>query len=139
MATSIHLQNALDFITLLDNREYHVLASVMAPDFTHRFLPASLRGFGMAVRNKEEFIQHIKDLESVFERLNYQPPLEIIEAEDVIVLHMVTDGKTRSGKPYDNEYVFTFRFNPDGKILSVKEFMDSQYVHGILAGEKEAA
>jgi ketosteroid isomerase-like protein len=52
---------------------------------------------------------------------------------------MATDGKTRSGKPYNNEYIFTFRFNTDGEILSVKEFMDTQYVQGILAGEKEAA
>ena len=70
MSDSIHLQNALDFIAKLDNRDYTAFAATMASDFTHRFLPATLNGFGMPVRNKEEFIQHVKSLESVFERLN---------------------------------------------------------------------
>lgn len=58
------------------------------------------------------------------------------------VLHtqLVTDGRTRSGKPYTNEYMFTFRFEPGtGQILSIKEFMDSDYVKRMLAGEAEAA
>jgi ketosteroid isomerase-like protein len=52
---------------------------------------------------------------------------------------MVSDGKTISGKPYNNECMFTFRFDAEGKILSVKEFLDSHYVLDILAGEKDAA
>ena len=52
---------------------------------------------------------------------------------------MVSDGKTRSGKPYNNEYMFMFQFDAEGKILSVKEFLDSHYVLDILAGEKDAA
>jgi hypothetical protein len=67
---SIHLQNALDFITKLDNRDYTALAATMAPDFTHRFLPATLGGLGKPVRNKEEVIEFAKGLESVLERIN---------------------------------------------------------------------
>ena len=52
---------------------------------------------------------------------------------------MVTDGKTRSGKAYNNEYIFTFRFSADGRIRNVAEFMDTHYVRGILAGEAGAA
>jgi ketosteroid isomerase-like protein len=52
---------------------------------------------------------------------------------------MVTDGKTRSGKAYNNEYMFTFRFNANGEIRNVQEFMDTHYVRGILAGEAGAA
>ena len=59
-------------------------------------------------------------------------PLYLIE-------QMRSDGKMRSGKPYNNEYVFTFRFNTEGKIVSIKEFLDSHYVLDILAGEKNAA
>jgi ketosteroid isomerase-like protein len=40
------------------------------------------------------------------------------------VEQMITDGKTRSGKLYNNG-MFTFRFNTDGKILSVKVFTDT--------------
>lgn len=54
---------------------------------------------------------------------------------------MTSDGKMKSGKPYTNEYMLTFRFEPaseGARIVSVKEFMDSQYVQTMLAGEKEA-
>jgi len=139
MSVSLHLQTSLDFITHLDNRNYPAMAATMAPDFTHRFLPATLQGFGKPTRDKEEFIQHVKNLEPVFEKLNYLPPLDIVESNDAVVLHMVTDGKTRSGKPYNNEYIFTFRFNADGVIRSVQEFMDTHYVRGVLAGEAGAA
>jgi ketosteroid isomerase-like protein len=142
MTTSTQLQNALAFITHMDNRDYPAMAATMSPKFTHRFLPVSLGGFGMPVRSKEQFLQHVKDLESVFEQFNFQPPLEVIEGKDVVILHLTTDGKTKTGKPYTNEYMFTFRFEPDSKgkqIISVKEFMDSQYVQIMLAGEKEAA
>ena len=56
-----------------------------------------------------------------------------------LIEQMVSDGKMRSGKPYNNEYVFTFRFNGEGKIVSIKEFLDSHYVIDILAGEKNVA
>ena len=70
MSVSLHLQTSLDFITHLDNRNYPAMATTMAPDFTHRFLPATLQGFGKPIRDKEEFIQHVKNLEPVFEKLN---------------------------------------------------------------------
>ena len=69
---------------------------------------------------------------SIDARHTHADPLCLME-------QMVSDGKTRSGKPYKNEYMFTFRFNAEGKILSVKEFLDSHYVLDILAGEKDAA
>ena len=70
MTNSTHLQNALDFITELDNRNYTALEATMAPDCTHRFLPATLGGLGTPVRNKEELIVFAKGLESIFERIN---------------------------------------------------------------------
>ena len=111
MSVSLHLQTSLDFITHLDNRNYPAMAATMALDFTHRFLPATLQGFGKPTRDKEEFIQHVKNLEPVFEKLNvrlrflephcylfstdagsaalqYLPPLDIVESKDAVVLHV---------------------------------------------------
>jgi hypothetical protein len=70
MTNSAHLQKALDFLTELDNHNYTALAATMAPDFTHRFHPATLGGLGTPVRNKEEVIVFAKALDSVFERIN---------------------------------------------------------------------
>ena len=70
MIDSIHLQNALDFLTNLDNCDYATLTAKMAPDFTHCFLPATLGGLGKPVRSKEEVIEFAKGLESIFECIN---------------------------------------------------------------------
>jgi ketosteroid isomerase-like protein len=56
-----------------------------------------------------------------------------------LIEQMRSDGKMRSGKLYNNEYIFTFRFKAEGKIVSIKEFLDSHYMIDILAGEKNAA
>ena len=67
MTSSPHLQKALDFVIELDNRNYTALAATMAPDFTHRFLPATLGGLGTPERSKEEVIVFAKGLESIFD------------------------------------------------------------------------
>jgi len=66
----IQRQNALAFIAHTDDRDYHALGDLLADSFTHRFLPASMGGFGMAVRSKQEFLDYVKGLESFFERFN---------------------------------------------------------------------
>jgi hypothetical protein len=77
----------------------------------------------------------------------------VIQGQDVIVFHvsfgdrvlffgskvdggfqLLANGKTASGKPYNNEFMFTFRFDGE-KIASVREFMDSKYVTHILDEE----
>jgi len=131
-------QHALDYITHMDSRDYQALADLLSESFTHRFLPASLNGLGIPSRNKRQFFDLLKDLEATFQRFNFQPPQEIIQSQDKVVLHLVSDGKTTSGKTYNNEYVFTFQFEGD-KIVSVKEFLDSKYVIDVLEEEKNAA
>jgi ketosteroid isomerase-like protein len=72
------------------------------------------------------------------------------KGQDVVVLHVrefssivngtlsfLANGETVSGKPYNNEYMFTFRFHGE-KIAIVKEFMDSKYVTDVLKGEAKA-
>jgi hypothetical protein len=122
-SVSLHLQTSLDFIAHLDNRNYPAMADTMAPDFTHRFLPATLQGFGKPTRDKEEFIQHVKNLEPVFEKLNvlfhllephyipfiatdegsaavqYLPPLDIVESKDAVVLHVCIKAMPCCGPP----------------------------------------
>jgi len=55
-----------------------------------------------------------------------------------MIFQFLADGKTVSGRPYKNEYMFTFRFRGE-KIASIKEFMDSKYVTEALKVEAKAS
>jgi len=135
MTTSNQLQNALAFLSHMENRDYIAMATTMSSDFTHRALPASL---GLLTRDKEQFLKRAKSFENVFERLNFQI-LEAIQGKDVVVIHMTSDGKMKSGQQYKNEYMFIFRFEPEGeRILNVKEFFDSQYYVKVMLGGQNA-
>jgi len=109
----------------------------------------------------EEFNVSVKKAELLLRRysnLIFQlEEKDVIQGQDVVVLHvsklfflffsvsilvnglfqLLADGKTVSGRPYKNEYMFTFRFRGE-KIASIKEFMDSKYVTEALEAEAKA-
>ncbi|KAJ6629411.1 hypothetical protein B0H10DRAFT_1939802 [Mycena sp. CBHHK59/15] len=87
------------------------------------------------VREKAEFIKLLQDLPVMITQLNFQPPLDVIQGHDVVVIHLVADGKLSSGGEYKNEYVFMIRFRRE-EICKVKEFMDSKYLSGIFGEQK---
>jgi len=125
---SIQRQNTLAFLACMNARDYHGLGNLVSENFTHTLLPASL---GTPVRNKQQFLDFAKELEAIIERFNFQPPKEIIEAKDIVVVHLTSDGKTTAGKPYNNEYMIIVRFEGE-KISSIKEFIDSKYTSPFL-------
>ncbi|KAJ7638104.1 hypothetical protein B0H17DRAFT_1339441 [Mycena rosella] len=132
-ATSLlQLERAQAFISALSNFDGDTITPILSPEFTHRIFPLSLGGNGKAVRNKDEFLDLLRSVSSMITSLNFQTPLDIIQAQDVVIFHLLADGKTKNGKEYKNEYMFTIRFDGE-QIHDVREFMDSQYVTAALA------
>ncbi len=64
------LERAREFISTLGAYQYDSLANLLSDDFTHRFLPISLNGMGMPVRNTQEFLDHLKEVKLVIEEFN---------------------------------------------------------------------
>ncbi|KAJ7635337.1 hypothetical protein FB45DRAFT_911309 [Roridomyces roridus] len=64
------------------------------------------------------------------------PPLDVVQGEDVVVFHLKSEGTAKSGKSFNNEYIFTFRFEGE-RILSIREFVDSGYAAEWFAGAGE--
>ncbi|KAJ7799445.1 hypothetical protein B0H14DRAFT_3787894 [Mycena olivaceomarginata] len=116
-ATSLlQLERAQAFISALSNFDCDTITPILSPEFTHRIFPLSLGG----------------ERESCAEQRRFQTPLDTIQAQDVVIFHLLADGKTKNGKEYKNEYMFTIRFDGE-QIHGVREFMDSQYVTAALA------
>ncbi|KAJ7474770.1 hypothetical protein FB451DRAFT_1246568 [Mycena latifolia] len=77
------------------------------------------------MRGKEDYINVLKHyLPVVFDKVTLQPPFDVIHGADKVVFHL--DGRSKSGKTYNNEYIVTFHFERE-KIIQLNEFMDSKY------------
>ncbi|KAJ6590890.1 hypothetical protein B0H10DRAFT_1960942 [Mycena sp. CBHHK59/15] len=122
MGSAAQLEKAQTFIKYVNVYDYDAVAPLLSPDFVYRVLPRSLHGTLQA-----EFIKFLQDLPAMITQLNV--------GHDIVVIHLVADGKLSSGGEYKNEYVFTIRFRGE-EICEVKEFMDSKYLSGIFGEQK---
>jgi hypothetical protein len=55
-------------------------------------------------------------------------------AEDWVVIESESKAVLRDGTPYNNQYVFIFKFDDDGKILEFKEYWDTLHARETLFG-----
>ncbi|KAF8987997.1 hypothetical protein BDQ17DRAFT_1374445 [Cyathus striatus] len=120
----------LAFWRYVDEHNHAALSEVMTDDFTLTFLPSSLGGFGIPVRNKEQSITFLCGLPDKGVASLRIKPTEWVETGDTVVGHYHATGELVDGSPYKNEYMGIFRFR-DGKMVYMKEFMDSKYISEI--------
>jgi len=59
--------------------------------------------------------------------------LSMVGEGDKVAVEATSEGKHISGKIYNNEYHFLFEFR-EGKLLSLKEYMDTERVTDVLCG-----
>ncbi|KAJ6536810.1 hypothetical protein B0H19DRAFT_1079227 [Mycena capillaripes] len=122
------LENAHAFFSHLNALDFEAIADLLSPDFVHEYFPASLTmPAGKAKRGKEEMLELFKHAWlSVFDYITLLPPMDVIQGSDAVVFHVRSDGMSKSGKKYNNEYMFIFHFDGE-KIVYMKEFTDSKY------------
>ncbi|MEH6636328.1 MAG: nuclear transport factor 2 family protein [Halioglobus sp.] len=59
--------------------------------------------------------------------------LTMVAEGDKVAVEAVSEGEHVSGQTYGNEYHFLFEFH-DGKLLKLKEYMDTELVTDVLCG-----
>ncbi|KAF8218001.1 hypothetical protein K438DRAFT_1925265 [Mycena galopus ATCC 62051] len=122
------LENAHAFIKHLNDLDWSRMSELLAPDFRHQYFPATIvPPDGKDDRTGDEFIGYLKyNFETVFDKVTYLPPLDVVQGSDAVVFHLKSDGISRSGRKYNNEYMVTFKFHGE-KIVKLNEFVDSKY------------
>ncbi|KAK7024844.1 SnoaL-like domain-containing protein [Favolaschia claudopus] len=122
------LQNSLAFLSGMSATDFDGVAELLSPNFTLEFFPASLPPPGGKPKlNGEETLEWFKRAtQEAFEHIIFLPPLHVVQGRDAVVLHVKSDGMSKSGKKYQNEYMFTFQFFGE-KIVSLRQFVDSKY------------
>ena len=56
----------------------------------------------------------------------------VLASEEWVVIEAESRAVLRDGTPYNNQYVFLFRFDDDGKIREFKEYWDSLHARETL-------
>tara|TARA_R110002049_G_scaffold53223_22_gene149050 strand:+ start:2784 stop:3203 length:420 start_codon:yes stop_codon:yes gene_type:complete len=85
------------------------------------------------VFNRDQVADSVRGIFDVFPQgLNFTPTGMIAEGEKVAV-EATSEGLHVSGQTYSNEYHFLFEFQ-DGKLLKLKEYMDTERVTDVLCG-----
>ncbi|KAJ7080651.1 hypothetical protein B0H15DRAFT_483955 [Mycena belliarum] len=122
------LENAHALFRFLNALDWESLGELLSPECMHQYFPASINPpDGKEMRGKQDFIDVLKhNFEGIFEKVTFQPPLDVIHGFNKVVFHLRSDGISKSGKKYNNEYMITFHFDGE-KIIKVNEFMDSKY------------
>jgi ketosteroid isomerase-like protein len=81
--------------------------------------------------NKEGLGALLGGVTSVYENGALEiTPTSAIAQGDKVAVEATSYAKLKNGKVYQNAYHFLFEFR-DGKILSVKEYMDTQHAYDI--------
>ncbi|KAJ7721106.1 hypothetical protein B0H16DRAFT_1738434 [Mycena metata] len=121
-------ENARAFLKHLNALEWGSLGDLLAPEFQHQYFPASIAPpGGKYTRGKAEFLQLFQhSWIHVFEKITFGEPLDVIRGANKVAFHVKSDGVTKTGKKYNNEYMLTFHFEGE-KITKMNEFVDSAY------------
>ncbi|KAJ7262888.1 hypothetical protein C8J57DRAFT_1334072 [Mycena rebaudengoi] len=122
-------QLILDLFACLNRKDIEGLPAFLADDYAMQVLPSSL---GVPPMNKEQFLQAVSRMSTLFPNLKFHEPEEVIVADNAVIVHIKASGSNDAGATYNNEYIHIFRLNGDGKVASLKEFLDAKVVEKLM-------
>lgn len=124
------------FVDALDRKDLENLASVLAPDVTYTLMGYELPELDGLSR--DALLQSLPGMMAMFE--DDSPRIKItnlISQGNWVVVESEGTGTFRNGAPYKNRYGVFFEV-VDGKIKTVREYMDTQHRATLLAAATDA-
>lgn len=133
---SKRLQTAKSFLNHFETLDSDLLASVLAPDYTHHFAPASLAFPGPFT--KEQFVEHGASLRKIMTGFPvYAKEYVESEASNQVTVwatsralfreEVLRDEEDKEKWKFEGEYIFMFWMDETGeKIVRTVEFLDSK-------------
>lgn len=118
------------FFEALNAGDVDTLVDTYADDGSCRTMGETLISGTM---NKEEIAASSTQIFDVFPSGLTFKVLDMVAEGDKVAVEAVSEGEHVSGQTYNNEYHFLFRFR-DGKLLELKEYMDTEHVTDVLCG-----
>ena len=119
-----------DFTAASISHDVDAIGAAITEDFTIYVAPsARKRGFEIPLRGRDKylgFIRNIGNVPGMWRPSGFEIKKIYFDGDDA-ALWVRFQGDFEGGYPYDNEYVFTYRFVGD-KIAEKREFVDTAYI-----------
>jgi len=119
-----YLQHIVDGSGKKGKASFDKAFALVSDDFEIEVLPSTMK------MPKLKLEKYRKWLEPMVEELFFDFSMEVIETtaqDNRVVVEAKSSAKPKDGRFYGQEYRISFRFNEEGKITYVKEFVDSLF------------
>lgn len=141
MINELRRRVVTDYLDATVRLDLDAMGGFLTDDFVLRMVP-SARDHGMPIPlvGREQFIDFVRALQE-------RPGMWAVRSfvaeqflfdEDSVAVRVRLIGEFASGFPYDNEYVFIYRFAGE-KICEMREFTDTAYIASLTSKAKAPA
>ncbi|KAH8830958.1 hypothetical protein DL96DRAFT_1554283 [Flagelloscypha sp. PMI_526] len=124
VAGTLKLGNAQRFLNCLfssySDLNSKLIEQCSVPELRARIYPEALKS---RERNKEEYIGFLDQFFERTVRFTRVEFAEVLEAGNVVIVHLILQALYKNGTFYNNECIFNATFNNDGQIIYIKEFV----------------
>ena len=118
------------FFSALNSGDAEAIAESYAPEGSVQTMGNTLIS---GVFNREQISRSAGAIFDVFPQGIQFTVLDMVAEGDKVAVEATSEGEHISGQTYTNEYHFLFQFE-DGKVLRLKEYMDTEQVTDVLCG-----
>lgn len=128
--TDVNKSFVTDFFAAMNAGDADAIANSYADDGCVQTMGNTLIS---GVFNKEQITRSAGAIFDVFPQGLSFKILSMVAEGDKVAVEATSEGEHISGQIYSNEYHFLFEFR-DGKLLRLKEYMDTERVTDVLCG-----
>ena len=120
-----YLQYVADASGPYDKAIWDKAFAMVSDDYEVYVLPDSVKMPKMLLPEYRKWIEPMVEANFVEFSVNI---LETTAQDNRVALELTTSAKTKDGRDYGGEYRISFKFNEDGQITQMKEYVDSLYM-----------
>ncbi|WP_404710467.1 nuclear transport factor 2 family protein [Sphingomonas sp. MMS24-J13] len=122
-----------DFFAAMGGGNFDRAREILHPDAAWKVMVTGVPGEGVH-RGPDAIFAFITPIRALFEPGDPRVELRAKAANGpLVILEMEGTGRFRDGRPYRNNYVMAIEVR-DGRIVELREYMDSYYVHQLALG-----
>jgi ketosteroid isomerase-like protein len=119
-----YLQHIVDGSGRYGKASFDKAFGLVSEDFEIKVLPNTVNMPKMKLPSYRKWLEPM--VAGLFTDFSMQV-LETTAQDDRVMIEANSSAKTKDGRPYGTEYRISFKFNPQGQITLVKEYVDSLF------------
>ena len=112
-------------MVIYDKATWDKAFAMVSDDYEVYILPSSVKMPKMRLPEYRKWIEPLVEANFVEFGMNI---LETTAQDNRVAIEVASSAKTKDGRTYGGEYRISFKFNDQGQITQMKEYVDSLYM-----------